>query len=299
MRRWTSSLSPAAHVAFVAANLSRFAFGAVLCVAPVLTVACAPAQRREGASALSAARRAETPLGTLAPRSFPAMLPAGPPRPLPPTRFLAGVEDLVVLAMNLPMPEVEGPDRCKATPYHLPRAEADVRAAERATGRRDVVTTFAFGMAFPTSATPARWVETVFDAGAEEAALGADEVVEAGPRVDGVRRERTMRIAMLRMGQGPFRYDFRWTIRVASEALEDGRFLVRYDLDEAASRQRVSYFRGVAVVEPTPAGAFVREVIVAGSPVAPPFFLRRAVHEAATSILSRRWVRLVERSSRR
>lgn len=299
MRRWTSSLSPAAHVAFVAANLSRFAFGAVLCVAPVLTVACAPAQRREGASALSAARRAETPLGTLAPRSFPAMLPAGPPRPLPPTRFLAGVEDLVVLAMNLPMPEVEGPDRCKATPYHLPRAEADVRAAERATGRRDVATTFAFGMAFPTGATPARFVDTVLDPAAERVALSADEVTDVGPRVDGRRRERTFRIAMLDLGQGPFRYDFRWTLRIASEALDDGRFLVRYDLDETAPRQRVSYFRGLAVVEPTPAGAFVREVVVAGSPVAPPFFLKRAVHDAAQSILAKRWVRLAERSSRR
>jgi|GEM_PF-2342370 len=273
MRRWTSSLAVVASMA----TASSFAG------------ACAPSQRRLGATALAEARRSEPPVAS--------MLPVGAPRPLPPTRFLAGVEDLAVLAMGLPLPEVEGPDRCTASPSHLPRAEAAARAAERATGRRDVATTFAFGMAFPTSATPSRWVETVLDAVAEEAALGADEVVEVAPRVEGVRRERTMRIAMLRMGRGPFRYDFRWTIRVASEALPDGRFVVRYDLDEAAPRQRVSYFRGVALVEPTPAGAFVREVIVAGSPVAPPFFLQRAVHDAAESILAKRWVRLVEHSS--
>ena len=154
-------------------------------------------------------------------------------------------------------------------------------------------------MAFPVKGKPEEFVARALDAEAERAALSADEVVEVAPRVEGARRERTLRIAMLDLGRGPFRYDFRWTLRVATEALPDGRHLIRYDFDESAPRQRVSYFRGLAIVEPTASGAFVREVIVAGSPVAPPFFLRQAVHDAAESILTKRWVRLAERAARR
>ncbi|MBL9088038.1 MAG: hypothetical protein JNM10_12945 [Planctomycetia bacterium] len=227
------------------------------------------------------------------------MLPDHPPAPLPPTRFLAGVEDLAALALALPLPVVDGPGRCTAAPAHLPSAERAARAAAREAGRRDIATTFAFGMAFPVQGTPAEFVARALDPEAERAALSADEVVEVAPRVDGARRERTLRIAMLDLGRGPFRYDFRWTLRVASEALPDGRHLLRYDFDESAPRQRVSYFRGLAIVEPTASGAFVREVIVAGSPVAPPFFLRQAVHDAAESILTKRWVRLAERAARR
>ncbi len=264
---------------------------------------CTPAQRHAGASTLAEVRRAEagtTLPNPAAPRGAPpSMLPVRAPAPLPSTRFLAGVEDLVVLALGLPLPVVDGPGRCTATPSHLPSAEYAARAAAREAGRRDIATTFAFGMAFPVANTPVAFVEHLLDAAAEQAALSADEVVEAAPRVEGARRERTLRIAMLDLGRGPFRYDFRWTLRVAAEALPDGRYLVRYDFDDSAPRQRVSYFRGFAIIEPTASGAFVREVIVAGSPVAPPFFLRQAVHDAAESILAKRWLRLAERASRR
>ena len=266
-------------------------------------VGCTPAQRHVGASALAEVRRAEartTLPSPVAPRAAsPSMLPEHPPAALPPTRFLAGAEDLAVLALGLPMPVLDAPGHCTATPLHLPRAEADARAAAREAGRRDIATTFAFGMAFPVPAPPARFVDLCLDAAAEQAALSADEVVEVAPRVEGARRERTLRIAMLDLGRGPFRYDFRWTLRVSAEALPDGRHLVRYDFDDAAPRQRVSWFRGLAIVEPTAFGAFVREVIVAGSPVAPPFFLKQAVHDAAESILAKRWLRLAERAAGR
>jgi hypothetical protein len=158
---------------------------------------------------------------------------------------------------------------------------------------------FALGMAFPVTVPPARFADAVLDAEAERAALGADEVVEVGREAPGGPAERVLRIAMLHMGEGPFRYDFRWTLRIGRADLPDGRIVLRYDLDGSAPRERISVFRGATLVEPTIAGAFVREVLVVGSPVAPPFFLKGKVRGAVTSILARRWVRLVERVSRR
>lgn len=247
---------------------------------------CAPARRHEAGAALRSFVRHEA-----ASAADPAPVV---PAPVAPEAFFLGSEDLVLGLPGLPRP-VAGPDgvvRFRAV--RLPPFEEAARRAARAVGRRDVVTVFAFGAAFPVPWPPSRYADRVLDAAHERRALGADEVVEAARSGTPGREARWLRIALLDLGEGPFRYDFRWTLRVAREDLPDGRVLLRYDLDGSAPRERISAFRGAAVVEPTPSGGLVRELLVVGSPLAPPPFLGGKARDAARDLLARRWTRLRE-----
>jgi hypothetical protein len=149
-------------------------------------------------------------------------------------------------------------------------------------------------MVFPSRRPPAETAARFMDAAAEKAALEADESTDVGRIAVPGGEEMRLRLGLLRMGEGPFLYDFRWTVAVRRTARPDGRVTLSYALDEAAPRERVSLFRGFATIEPSGSGSLVREVLVVGSPVSPPFFLKAKVRNAVERILVKRWTRLAQ-----
>ena len=103
-----------------------------------------------------------------------------------------------------------------------------------------------------------------------------------------------MRLAMLRMGESPFVYDFRWTLTTSRRGVASGGIEIRYDLLDDPATEHVSLFRGIARIEPEGTGSRWTEVLAVGSNVSPPFFLKGKARDEVTKIMTRRMQRLAE-----
>ena len=173
----------------------------------------------------------------------------------------------------------------------LPEAEDHLREALRAEGRRGVSSLYVLAFSVRVAAPPARAASRLLDVAEERAAIGADEAHDPSEDAGGLCR---MRLAMLNMGRGPFRFDFRWTVATSLRPLEGGRFEVRYDLAGEPPPERVSLFHGIAVLEPEGAGSRWTEALAIGSPVTPPPFLVGAARAEVERIMTRRAQKMAE-----
>jgi hypothetical protein len=163
----------------------------------------------------------------------------------------------------------------------------------RRRGRRDVRTLYAFVAICRADVPPAALADAILDAARERRSLDADVLTERSvERRSGVER-RTFAAQLLRMGEGPFRFDFRWEFSVDRRDRPDGTVLLRYDLSPPSLRtEHVAQFRGAAMLAPDGTGTRWTEVLLVGSDLAAPFFLESRSVTAVRDILARRWGRL-------
>ena len=180
-------------------------------------------------------------------------------------------------------------DAADARAVRHAESEDRLKYALRSTGRRDDSSLFLHAFAVHVEAPPSRVAERLLEATAERAALDADEAEELS---QGAGTSRRMRLAMLRMGEVPFRYDFRWTLVASRRGLEGGAIEVRYDLADDPAPEHVSLFRGIASIEPEGTGSRWTEVLAIGSTVSAPFFLKGKARDEVTKIMTRRMQRL-------
>jgi hypothetical protein len=174
----------------------------------------------------------------------------------------------------------------------FPEGEAALARTLSGAGRRVPRILLAVGFAARVAASPARCADALMDPAALARTLDADDSRAVGDGVEGARRVRRISLALLDRGKGPFRYDFRWTFRVSRIDLPGGSVLVRYDLEPQPAPERVSLFHGAAVIEPEGTGSRLSEVVVLGSDLSLPFFLRSQGRAGVRSILAIRAVRI-------
>jgi hypothetical protein len=240
-----------------------------------LLAACSPAVRRGAAPALAAAFATD--------RARPAPSPTEDP-------FLEGLPLLAAAAAERRGAPPDAADAPRAE--RLPQVEAELRAALRARGTR-LTALFVRATSVVVPAAPGRVAAFLADAAAEGASLGADEAEDVGPDADGGRR---LRVALLGLGEAPFKADARWAFSVASRTRPDGVVLVRYDVLDDPPPQKITVFVGVAVLETVPGGTRWTEILAVGTPSFVPFFLVGKAHEEATRLLVRRVERLAAKA---
>jgi hypothetical protein len=258
---------------------------------------CSPARRASCASSIAVARRGETAEPDR--RTGIPALPSSAPPALPSLSrdpFFAGAEPLAEKLGALTFPTRRDDGALMLEPARFEDVEDSLRDEFRAAGRRDVSSLFVVGIETPFGLPPMKAAELLQDATVERDGLSAEEGVEVSRRRTGSMDESVIRVAMLRMGEWPFLYDFRWQFRVAREAKSDGSVLVRYELVDDAPREHMSFFRGVATLVPAGKGSTLREVLAIASPLSPPFFLKARVRDTVLGILGRRWMRIATRS---
>jgi hypothetical protein len=211
--------------------------------------------------------------------------------------FLAGLEPLAraaerILLGTLALP----PGAIPPTTTPLDGVYEEFRAILPRVGLVDTGALYVFGAVTEVPGSPpSRCARVALDVEAEKAALSADEAVERRSATTSAGERRMARFAMLKMGEGPFTYDFRWTFVMTSHARPDGIVLVRYDFVPADDPQRVSAFSGVEILVPHAGGTLLAGVFAVGSPLSPPFFLKNKARRAVDDILSKRIVRLGKR----
>jgi hypothetical protein len=174
----------------------------------------------------------------------------------------------------------------------LSGAERAVRPLVAAAGRRLPRILLTVGFAATVAASPARCAEVLVDPAALGRTLDADESRSLGDAVEGMRRVRRLSLALLDRGKGPFRFDFRWAFRASRIDLPGGSVLLRYDLEPHPAPERVSFFQGAAVLEPTGGGTRIVEVVVLGSDLSLPFFLVGQGRKGVRDILAIRATRI-------
>ena len=224
-------------------------------------------------------------------------MPAAETEPPPEDRFFAGLE---VLARRLPsLADGQAASEADVRSTRIEALEGDFRPILPTVGLSNTGALFVHGWSIHVEAAPQRCVEVMLELEAEKAALSADEAESLGEREtrDGVRR--VVRLGLLGMGEGLFKFDFRWTTALTSRIRGDGVVLARYDFARGDRPQRVSAFSGVAMVVPEGPGSRVSEILAVGSTVSPPFFLKSKVRTAIEDILTKRARRLAARMSAR
>jgi hypothetical protein len=207
--------------------------------------------------------------------------------------FFVGLEDL---SAELPALVARTPPR--GSPPSVGRSEVlEARVARRisASGARVPQILLVFASTVRLAAKPAAVADLLLDVPAEKAALGAEEAVARDAHVAGRDEVRVASMGLLRKGEGPFKYDFRWTWRGTRHDRADGSVLVRYDLLGEPAPERVGAFEGVALVEPDGDGSRWTEVLVLGARIALPFFLKGKARDGVASFLSTRASRMAER----
>jgi len=144
--------------------------------------------------------------------------------------------------------------------------------------------------------TPPQMADLMEDPEVERQVLAADGFRSLGfeYRLPGATRERS-RIELLRQGYGPFRYDLRVSIATERRDLEDGRIFLRYDPDSRPPPQGISLYRGACVLEPVDGGTRVSEILIIGTSLKVPGFVRQGLRNLVRTTLSNRvtnlWVR--------
>jgi hypothetical protein len=245
-------------------------------VLAVLAAGCAPARRAETAAFVRAVRATERPAGDAPAAVAPGSLALDP--------FLA---DLPGLAAAAASPDaVAGEDPAVDG---LPAEDAALRARIKKDGRGDVSTTFVRRIAVRVAASPARVLREILDVASEKAGLEADEADDLGAPAAGAR---SMRVALLNLGQKPFQADYRWAFTVRSAVRPDGTILVRYDGAADARAERVSLFLGAGTLVPDGGGTRWVEAFALGSPSSVPFFLKGRARAEVDKVFARRARRL-------
>jgi hypothetical protein len=257
--------------------IARLAVAAAL----ACLTACAPGSRRTLVAPIAAGHRAlEAEAGTAAP------LP--PPWSDP---LFHGVERLAqVLKRAKAGGELRAGEPLVARDAFIERfARDDLRHR----GQRDIRTLYAFVAINRANLSPAALADAILDAEHERRALDADVLVaRAKERTAGGER-RVFAVELLRMGEGPLRFDFRWEFSVERRDRPDGTILLRYEMSPPSGRgENVAVFRGAAMLAPDGAGTRWTEVLLVGSDLVAPFFLESRSQTAALGLLFRRWRRL-------
>jgi hypothetical protein len=129
---------------------------------------------------------------------------------------------------------------------------------------------------------PDGMADLLVDAEVEKAAFGADtfrpvRLLYATARSS----RRVIVVEMLRVGEGPARFDFRFALALERVDLADGTVLLRYDPVPWEGTQHVTLFRGACTIEPAGSGSLVTELMIFGSDVSLPFFLRGKLRDMA------------------
>ena len=249
---------------------------------------CVPSHRRAAAPEFAAFCAA----CACAPQDEPLPAPASDP-------FFADVTDLAALLArgDAAAAVVAVPKSIDLDPL-APKPVAALRRRYERVERRDVGAFYVHVAGYRVTASPSRCADLFLDVAAEKAALDADEAADRGARAIGPDHARRMSLAMLKMGEGPFTWDFRWEFEGVRRDRPDGVILLRYAIVDGPANQRVSVFSGVATLVPVPGGGTaVREVLVVGSTVSPPFFLKSKARAEVAKILTRRVSRLAARMS--
>jgi hypothetical protein len=173
--------------------------------------------------------------------------------------------------------------------------DASVLRALRAAGRPRPSILVATGFAARVGRPPAEVADVLMDPATARRTLDADDARTLSDTGDGTRRTRTISLALLNKGKGPFRFDFRWAFRVVREDLPGGTVLFRYDLLPAPAPERVSVFQGAAILEPDAGGGTrVVEALVLGTDVSLPFFLKGEARAGVMKMLGIRATRVAQ-----
>ena len=213
--------------------------------------------------------------------------------------FLAGLEPLARAAERVALEAAlrpAGGDPASPTTTPLDGVNDEFRAILPRVGLANTGVLYIFGASTEVlGASPATCAKVLLDVEAEKAALSADEAAERRSAAIPGGERRMARFGLLRMGEGPFTYDFRWTFVATSHARPDGIVLVRYDFVPGDDPQRVSAFSGVGILVPHGGGTLLAEVFAVGTPLSPPFFIKNKARRAVEDILSKRIARLRDR----
>jgi hypothetical protein len=150
------------------------------------------------------------------------------------------------------------------------------------------------GFSAATPRSPREVAARFLDPENQRRALGADtfEAVATSYDVPGQSR-RLMKVELLRVGEGPVRFDLRFAMAVERLDLAEGDVLLRYDPAAWAGTEHVNLFRGVCVIEPSGSGSIVTELLIFGSDVSLPFFLRGRMRDLAADTFRTRAERLL------
>jgi hypothetical protein len=228
--------------------------------------------------------------------------PPSPPHPEPSTPTGRAAAE----AFYRGFADVEGPIaalRTRGTPAGARPVLVELEDVEQGVRRRGPrrgplgelrhVGAYGFAAFFPLP--PRRAADLLASPSAERFALGAHtfrvERVEAHGA--GVVRRR-YRVELLGMGEGPFRFDFRFTTAIERWDLPDGVVLLRYDPLPDPPPEHVTLFRGAAVVRPVEGGSEVTEFLVLGTDVGIPFFLEGRLRGLTRDLFQARVSRLHE-----
>ncbi|MHC5011754.1 MAG: hypothetical protein ACYTG6_12550, partial [Planctomycetota bacterium] len=128
---------------------------------------------------------------------------------------------------------------------------------------------------------------------AERHALGAETFRPAGIAYalpDFARR--LYRVELLNRGEGPFRFDLRFTTALERWDLADGSVLFRYDPLPVPVPEHITLYRGACQIEAAPGGCRVTEFLVLGTDISVPFFLEGSMRELVYDTFEIRITRL-------
>lgn len=255
-----------------------------------LAAGCAPGLRRQASPEFAAFCAA----CACAPTTETTSPPAADP-------FFADVTDLAALLVHGDAAAgASGVARSLDLERVVPKAVAGLRRRFERVEHRDVGAFYVHAAGARVAASPTRCAEILLDVAAEKAALDADEASDRGTRPVGADPARRIALGLLKMGEGPFTWDFRWEFEGVRRQRPDGTILLRYAIVDGPSNQRVSVFSGVATLVPLPGGGTAfREVLAVGSTVSPPFFLKSKARAEVAKILTRRVERLAARMADR
>ena len=221
--------------------------------------------------------------------------PAAPGAATLPLALFRGLDG--VLARLAVLRELPVPDPRRPTVQRVPEVEAAVRTRYAAGGFggavRSVVAVAAVGRV---PLAPRAMADLMRDPEVERQVLAAHVFRRLGTvyALPGAQRER-FRVELLGMGEGPLRYDLRFTVVAERREGADGRIWLRYDPDPEPAPEHVTLYRGGCLIEPDGAGARVTELVILGTDLRllPPF--QSALETLAADTLRNRvlnlWVR--------
>jgi len=221
-----------------------------------------------------------------------------PPPPSGPTAYallFLGLSDAVA---PLRLLERRGtPPGVEPRLVELPVMERAVLARYRMGTPMGVVASLAatgFSMHVPLA--PPAVADLLVDAEEERRFLDADrlEPLAGEYRAPGASRHR-FDAAFLRRGEGPFRFDLRFTLLTERWDLPDGVVLLRHDGQSRPLPEHVTLYRGATEIRPEGAGSRVTEFIVMGTDIRVPFFLYGLLRDQSIDVFRRRAARIRER----
>ncbi len=146
---------------------------------------------------------------------------------------------------------------------------------------------------------PQAMADLMMDPEVERQVLAATTFRRTGVVYDlpGARREHN-RVELLGVGIGPIRFNLRFNLVTERRDLEDGRVLLRYDPASEPKGERVTLYRGGALIEPLEGGgARVTELVILGTdiqvagPFLPPLLnmANDTLRNRATNLWKRAW----------